>query len=109
MARISLPDEACFEDLCFHAQQAAEKAIKAIYRHRGFGFQYTHDLEMLLTALAGHGESIPGEIIDADSLTVFAGAARYPDTGEPVTEDEYKEAVRQAEMVVSWAAGVIAG
>ena len=107
MARVPLPEEACFEDLCFHAQQAAEKAIKAVYRYRGFGFRYTHDLEMLLTELARQGERIPEEIIDADSLTVFAWAARYPDAGEPVTADEYQKAVQKAAIVLAWAAEVI--
>ncbi|MEO5364543.1 MAG: HEPN domain-containing protein [Magnetococcus sp. DMHC-8] len=107
MARIPLPDGACFEDLCFHAQQAAEKAIKAVYRHRGFAFRYTHDLEWLLTELARQGEHLPEEIINADSLTIFAWEARYPDPGESVTEREYRDAVQKAEMVVAWAGRVI--
>ena len=32
------------EDLCFDAQQAAEKAIKAFLVHRGVRFPYVHDL-----------------------------------------------------------------
>ncbi len=28
------PDEAIWEDLCFDAQQAAERAVKAVLRHR---------------------------------------------------------------------------
>jgi hypothetical protein len=32
------------EDLCFDAQQAAEKAIKAVLLHLGVGFPYVHDL-----------------------------------------------------------------
>ena len=32
------------EDLCFDAQQAAEKAIKAVLLHRNVSFPYIHDL-----------------------------------------------------------------
>jgi HEPN domain-containing protein len=31
------------EDLCFDAQQAAEKAIKAVFIHRGLRFPYVHE------------------------------------------------------------------
>jgi len=34
LAKAPLPSGALYEDLCFHAQQAAEKAIKAVYRTR---------------------------------------------------------------------------
>ncbi|MBS3907200.1 MAG: hypothetical protein KGZ49_09215 [Syntrophaceae bacterium] len=40
-------------------------------------------------------------------LTSYAWEARYPGLGEPVTIEEYREALRQAELVVSWAAKVI--
>ena len=40
-----LPKGAFLEDLCYHAQQAAEKALKAVYRRNGWMFRYTHDLE----------------------------------------------------------------
>lgn len=107
LARIPLPDNVYWEDLCFHAQQAAEKAIKAVYRHRGLGFSYTHDLEMLLSGLAAHGEAIPQEVVDSDLLTPYAWAARYPESVEPATEQEYREAVRMAAGVVAWAEGVL--
>ena len=37
-----------WEDLCFDAQQAAEKAIKAVLIHHGVEFPYVHDLNRLL-------------------------------------------------------------
>ncbi len=52
--------------------------------------------------LKQHGLEIPPEVDDADVLTDYAWGARYPRFGEPVTEDEYHEAVRQAETVVTW-------
>ena len=46
-----LPD-AYLEDFCFDAQQAAEKAIKAVFMAHGLTFPYIHDLGRLLTVLA---------------------------------------------------------
>ena len=42
-AKNRVPD-AYLEDLCFDAQQAAEKAIKAVMIMRGIDFPYIHDL-----------------------------------------------------------------
>ncbi len=39
------------EDLCFDAQQAAEKALKAVLLHRKIPFPYVHDLAELVTVL----------------------------------------------------------
>jgi HEPN domain-containing protein len=45
LAKQPKPEGAFWEDQCFLAQQAAEKALKAVYQHRGLLFRYTHDLE----------------------------------------------------------------
>ena len=37
------------EDVCFDAQQAAQKAIKVLLIHRRVRFPYVHDLAELLT------------------------------------------------------------
>jgi HEPN domain-containing protein len=51
------------EDLCFDAQQAAEKAVKAVLVFRRIRFPYVHDLETLLTALSETGEGIPEAVV----------------------------------------------
>ena len=86
--------------LYFHAQQAAEKGLKAVYQHYRWAFRYTHDLEELITGLRGKGLTVPSEVVDADALTSFAWEARYPGLNEPVTEADYEEALRQAEAVL---------
>ncbi len=35
---------AYLEDICYHAQQCAEKAFKAVLLHRKGSFPYIHDL-----------------------------------------------------------------
>jgi HEPN domain-containing protein len=103
LAGLPLPEGAFYEDLCFHAQQAAEKALKAVYQFRGWTFRYTHDLEELVTGLKRQGLAISTEVDDAIMLTIFAWEARYPGLNEPVTSEEYKEAIRHAKAVVAWA------
>ena len=107
IAKMPLPEGALYEDLCFHAQQAAEKALKAVYQHHEWEFQYTHDLNKLMTGLEQQGIAVPERIIEADVLTRYAWESRYPYLGEPVTEEEYREAVRLAETVVIWAERLI--
>lgn len=94
--------EVLFEDLCFDAQQAAEKAIKALLIDKAVDFRFVHDIGELLLTLEKSGVAIPSTIRDAAELTEFAVEARYPGPFEPVTEDEWKRAVALAETVVSW-------
>jgi HEPN domain-containing protein len=103
LAKAPLPEGAFYEDLCFHAQQAAEKALKAVYQHRGWTFQYTHDLGLLISGLRGKGMKVASKIDDSVDLTTYATESRYPGLGEPVTIEEYHEALRLAEVVVAWA------
>ena len=103
IAKTPLPEGAFYEDLCFHAQQAAEKALKAVYQYNGWVFRYTHDLDELISGLKRENIEVPEEIVEADILTRFAWESRYPYLGEQVTEEEYLEAVRQAETVLAWA------
>jgi HEPN domain-containing protein len=105
-AQATLPS-VYLEDLCFDAQQAAEKAIKAVLIARGVDFPLVHDLARLLTLLAQSGERIPQAIADATDLTRFAVATRYPSVTEPVTTAEHRRAVAIAEAVVRWAEGRI--
>jgi len=103
IAKAPLPEGAFYEDLCFHAQQPAEKALKAVYQHHGWQFRYTHDLDELIDGLARNGLNIPAEVREAAVLSSFAWEARYPGLIEPVTLDDYREALLQAETVLSWA------
>jgi HEPN domain-containing protein len=97
------------EDLCFEAQQAAEKAIKAVFVHRGEAFRWTHDLEALLRSLANNGLKIPKYVAAASRLTRYAAAGRYPGQLKPVGLREYRRAVRIATAVLDWAERQILG
>jgi len=101
MAKNRVPD-VYLEDLCFEAQQAAEKAIKSVMIKRGIEFPYVHDLARLLSLLEAAGEVVPETVMQAEELTQYAMSTRYPSLEQPVTEGDYYEAVRVAESVVRW-------
>ena len=46
---------AYLEDLCYHAQQCAEKAFKAVLLHRCGSFPYIHDLAELVNRIEQAG------------------------------------------------------
>ena len=91
------------EDLCFNAQQAAEKAFKAICISRRIDFPKTHSLVRLIDILEENGVTIPENIKAADVLTQFAVQSRYPDWIEEITQEEYSDALELAARVVFWA------
>lgn len=92
-------------DVCFHAQQAAEKILKAFLVYHKQEIPKTHDLEYLL--------KVCSEIIDLDHfqdhlnyLNKFYIPTRYPDAlpgtlpdGLP-TNDEALQALEHATEVV---------
>jgi len=95
--------EIFLEDLCFETQQAAEKALKAVLISRKIPFRLVHDLAELITLLEKDGMSLPKDVRNSAVLTDYSVEARYPGPSEPVTEEEFKKALKIAEYVVSWA------
>ena len=51
LAAAPLPRGAIYELLCFHAQQAAEKSVKAVLVHEGIEFPPTHNIQRLIALL----------------------------------------------------------
>lgn len=90
------------EDLLFDAQQAAEKAIKALLVARAAAFPRTHDLADLLDRLESAAVSVPPIVRSAVKLNPYAIRMRYPG-GPSVTEADYEEAIQIADEVVAWA------
>ena len=95
------------EDLCFDAQQAAEKAIKAVLLHLAIRFPYVHDLTALLALIEQGGTPVPEPVREAGRLTRFAVVTRYPGIAEPVTREEYDRAIAITEVVVHWADSMV--
>ena len=90
------------ETLCFHAQQAVEKSLKAVLLARSVAFPHTHNLRILMD-LVSNVESLPPDVVASVGLVGYAVEVRYPGIYEDITEDEYREAVRLATVVLVWA------
>ena len=88
----------------FHAQQAVEKAIKAVLVASGDEIPYTHDVGFLLDIVADRNITVPEPIVRADWLTPWAVAARYG--GSDASLDR-QAAVAVADEAVDWAATVV--
>ena len=67
--------------VCFHAQQCAEKYLKALLVYRGFDFPKTHDLEALAARLR-NGRSLGLSQDDLAVLKRYATVTRYPGAEE---------------------------
>ena len=91
------------EDMCFDAQQAAEKAVKAVLMRRGIDFPFVHDIDHLMSLLEEDGAAVPDGVRRSSELTKYVVVGRYPFEHRPVSEEEYIEAVEMAEAVVEWA------
>ncbi len=75
------------DTVCFHAQQAAEKSIKAILALDDVDYPWRHDLRELLELLGGSQpglDAIRGPIV---ALTPFAVAGRYDDDIVPPIDE----------------------
>lgn len=94
------------EDLCFEAQQAAEKALKALLIYVSGTYQKVHAFGVLLHDLEKHIE-IPDFIKEVLDLSDYAVQARYPGDYYPVGEDEYNKAIEIAEKVANWVEEII--
>jgi len=101
------PNDVYLEDLCYNAQQAAEKAIKAIFVKYAINFPFTHDIAELLSLLQVKIHEFPEHVKQSITLTKFAVLTRYPGIAPPVKTEDYEKAVIIAEKVVHWAESIV--
>ena len=88
-----------WDTICFHAQQAAEKVLKAFVVSRGQIVSRTHDLEALLAEAVAVDGSLEALEADCRLLTPYAVMLRYPGVGDEPSEQEARLAVAAAERV----------
>lgn len=77
-----------YETVSFHAQQAAEKALKALLIRYEVDFSKTHNLGQLLRLTEPVAPGITKKLADAEVLTPYAVDARYPSEEPPVNREE---------------------
>ncbi|RLG69686.1 MAG: DNA-binding protein [Candidatus Iainarchaeum archaeon] len=95
--------EGLFADSAFHSQQAAEKALKAVYLKKFRKPFLGHSIVFMVKELKADKK-----IIDAaKELSLHYVAARYPDFDEDFfsiyDEDTAKRLLNLARVVVRWA------
>jgi HEPN domain-containing protein len=79
---------------CFHAQQAAEKSLKAVLVARGVEPPYTHDIGAL-AAVMPHALSFDVSGDDLGDLTTYATGPRHVlDAGTKAEDPTWAEAER---------------
>lgn len=92
-------EEDCPADtVAFHAQQCAEKYLKALLAIESIDFPKTHDLGALI-ALLPERCVIALSAEEQRRLTLYATVTRYPGDYEPVTLAEARRAVTLARRV----------
>lgn len=79
--------------VCFHAQQYAEKTLKALLAARGVHPPKTHELPKLLALLPREVQDVGGLLADCTLLTSLYPRSRYPDAGPDPTTDEGRAAM----------------
>jgi HEPN domain-containing protein len=95
---LTMPDNCPTDTVCFHAQQCAEKYLKALLTAGAIGYPRTHDLVVLLNlALPASGLKLSVESLQP--LNRYAVETRYPGDWEPIDRAEAQEAVKMAERV----------
>lgn len=94
---LTMPDSRPYRLIAYHAQQCAEKYLKAYLVSHDIDFPYTHDIGKLSKLCGSH--TWIEKIKDAEELTPYAITARYPGVDEMVTENEAQQAVNLASVV----------
>jgi len=96
-------EEILHEQICFHAQQAVEKALKAVLLFKKVDFPLTHDLDELLDIAEKAGITLPPDMMDVGLLTPYAVETRYPGYWEEITEQDVDDAIKLARKTLMWA------
>jgi HEPN domain-containing protein/predicted nucleotidyltransferase len=82
--------------VCFHAQQAAEKYLKALHIRRGIRPSRTHDLAELVSRLRAAGYELPELSSACEALEDYAVDVRYPNNLLPIPDEPTGRAVLEA-------------
>jgi len=95
---IKLRSNVPYRLIAYHAQQCAEKHLKAYLVSQGVDFPYTHNISTLLELCCEH-EDWPASLRDAEELTRYAITTRYPGEDAEVTKPEVRHGIELAQQV----------
>ncbi len=97
-----------YEWACFASQQAAEKALKALYQSLG-GESFGHSILKMMKELTGNIKAPKSLLKKAADLDKFYIPTRYPngfDWGAPMDyfeKEDAEKAVKDAEEIINYA------
>lgn len=89
------------ENIIFMAQQAVEKALKAMLIYLGKPVRHTHEIEILLSSL--DDKSLPPYSQEICSLSQFAGIRRYEEGREEISDEDLTLILKIGLEVLNWA------
>jgi HEPN domain-containing protein len=95
---LTLADDCPSGTICFHAQQCAEKYLKALLVLHSAPFPKIHDLLELLP-LVPKTVALGLEPADLATVNRYAIEGRYPGDWEPITREDAETAVGVAQKV----------
>ena len=84
--------------ICFLAQQAGEKALKAVLVFLEIPFPHTHDLDRV-RELIPEGWEVKEKFPELYDLSIWAIESRYPGHTPDVVEYEARETLHMAEAL----------
>ncbi|MBM9578648.1 HEPN domain-containing protein [Leptospira sp. 201903070] len=106
LSKLGDREEILFNQLCFHAQQSAEKSLKAVLIKYNVDFEFTHNIKNLISSLPTEIER-PDFFKDLTILTDYAVSTRYPGDYEEILLPEYEKAISLAQQAFDWAEDLI--
>lgn len=95
-----------FAPACFHAQQAAEKAVKAVHYGRGARAVLGHSVRALIDSLEPSSPALAAQCDGARELDLFYVPTRYPNgldagtPGESFSDAQAERAIALAETIL---------
>ena len=96
-----------YDAVCFHAQQCAEKYLKAVLAENELRIPRIHDLEALLNQLLPLYPTLNGFMRLARILSAMAVEVRYP--GMTADEDDAAESIKAAMAICEAVRSILGG
>jgi HEPN domain-containing protein len=97
---LTMEKDCPYDVVCFHAQQAVEKYLKAILIMENIDFPKTHDLIILFNMIPSNN-ILSIEKHDLLALNRYSVETRYPGDLEPYSLEEAADAIAIAQKVAA--------
>jgi HEPN domain-containing protein len=106
-AKATIATGKALDTVCFHAQQAAEKSLKALLALHDVVYPYRHDLGELIELVKTRFPAVAPLQNELLGLSPYAVELRYDDTAEPLIA-EARAALDTAVKAYAFAERIVA-